>query len=871
MGVVSCIILILTLLSLSPLPPAGLDAGGSTPLQYPAVAEGEAAASVGVIPILGAWGVEEVRFSVEPSGSVFLDNLAVEGVLWWSRSIGVFTALYGYNYLNRLSIKVGLNLEDADVTIRYVSSLGDERCGVTNYLFNPVNNMILEAEITVSRECIDLYGLEVASVVVAHEVGHALGLGHTSYYQDLMYSYVVPEARPSTLDLVGLAEAYRWLKDGFFKTPPHSAALPSGIPFQYLLDEGGNPIVIAVTIIRVVGGYSTELERITINPGEEITLEAEEIIELTERERLRFVGWFLDGMMVSSSTSFTIKPRENLVLIQRYVKQYWINITTAYAGDVVGWFDEGEELEVSVPEIINLSNVTRLRFAGWEGLNITAPSFTLYVNDTLTAQAVWILQFNIRVTSPAGEVAKEIWADAGSQVNITLEERVINLGNGTRLLLTGFKIGDEILNGSSVRVVATRPLAAESLWRVQYLVKLLYEPLRVVNYTWVSKDENVTLEASEIINLGNMTRLKLRGWAVGELEHPGARLVLMVDKPLNVTVFYDVEYLVRVLSEYEVGVGDVWVRRGVSLVLEAPKEVMLSNVSKAVFLRWSGDAESPARRISVVVTKPLELVMEWRLEHVVRVLYPRPLDDKVMWVPEGGVVSVEAPEVVQLTGYRRLEFVGWSRGLGDENIAEIVVTGPVVVEAVYREAFLVTLVFRPDVGVTVLAEGPSGQVRELRSGLQTWLEKGRWVVLEAVFRGVDVGRGREFTVDGAEAEVTLDVKNVTVVVKDALGIPAPAVVAEFIRPSDNVVEYSTASNIAGEISNILVTGYVSKVRLYGLFPAVEAGLDGEDERIEVTIPLSYYTLALITPTALAALKIMTKFRRRNHVQGLMYY
>ncbi|RLE86551.1 MAG: hypothetical protein DRN04_19295, partial [Thermoprotei archaeon] len=80
--------------------------------------------------------------------------------------------------------------------------------------------------------------------IALHEIGHALGLGHTyseydEYGREIVYPYFTPgspKAYPSTLDVYGLAVVYSWTKIGLFKAPSKiTVSLPQSIPYKPLL------------------------------------------------------------------------------------------------------------------------------------------------------------------------------------------------------------------------------------------------------------------------------------------------------------------------------------------------------------------------------------------------------------------------------------------------------------------------------------------------------------------------------------------------------------------------------------------------------------------------------------------------------------
>jgi len=172
------------------------------------------------------------------------------------------------------------------------------------------------------------------------------------------------------------------------------------------------------------------------------------------------------------------------------------------------WVDASTNVTVSEPQdIISISPDTRYKFDHYD------PSNSVHMDQARTVTLVYKTQYYLTVTSSYGTAGGHGWYDSGATAYATLNTGIIDQGNGTRRIFTGWG-GDA--SGSNYTksnpISMSEPKTAIANWKTQYLLTVLTDPAGLspqptrnpageagpANGWWYDASTNVTLTAQSV-------------------------------------------------------------------------------------------------------------------------------------------------------------------------------------------------------------------------------------------------------------------------------------------------------------------------------------------------------------------------------------
>lgn len=748
-----------------------------------------------------------------------LDEAVDNALQTWNKAITEFAQEYGYHYLGNLDFEETSSYTFADVIINYVNQINDA-CGRTEVSYTSAGR-IVHVDVKLSKDCIGT-DYVLAYTVASHELGHALGLGHSNTEDDLMYPYYRGVRTPSTLDLYALSVIYDWMKDGVFQKPTaENLQLPETIEFKYLPSQEESSGTVTIRFLIDTGLGITVHEVRNVPYGTIVTFNADDVIDPGNKTRFIFIGWYSGGRLISRESTIQINATQNMDYVATYVTEYQVSIDLGYQ-NIRKWISRGDDLNIAVKTVRDLNNKTRLIFNGWEGdLEGENSTVNVKVYKPIESKALWKPQYYVEVVSEFANITGSGWYDNGSKVKIESPESEIYLGE-TKAILTGFlvnyyseKYDDYFENKTSIEITVCSPITVTAKWNIFHHVIILSSYVNPTIFDgWIKDGELLEKSIEKEVLYENSTKIVFKKWS-GDIISENPHLKLVVNKPMKILAEWTIYYLVKVMSDYDVKGGPIgWVERGEEVFFNASPTVrILDKNIRIVFSGWGGSIVSDNPVIDVKnLTSPLILKTIWKKQYLVVAEAPEVINFSYRkWVDSGGSVEINAPKEVKISDKKKLVFEEWIGCTSHEPLCTIQeVSHPISLEAKYSVEWFLKVIARSYDGdilenVSIKLK-KNDEVINASSGEFIWIGEGEWIVDESLWNMFDVTSHEKIYVDRRVGEsgilyVPVRVFKASFRVSDLIGFPIKDAKI-VVRTLDGTILFEGKTDEHGEVWNV---------------------------------------------------------------------
>lgn len=330
-------------------------------------------------------------------------------------------------------------------------------------------------------------------------------------------------------------------------------------------------------------------------------------------------------------------------VIALFKTQHYLKPITEY-GRVIGggWQDEGRTAQFELESDIVIDKKDdnmRYVFDSWDfGDYQNSASNSVDIIQPVTVKAKWTPQYrlSLQTTIPDYDLFGTGWYEQGKQVALIAEEELESSDSDIKYVFDKWvsKGPNPVIipnaQSPSTTITIDQPYVIEATYKESYRVNVWSQYGTPIGGGFYPKGEiaTITLSQNDVVVQPNKIRKVFEGWntfgartmnpdvSKDSADSVARNLLIIVDKPLNITTNWQTQYYLDVQSQEGTAKGAGWYDVGRMIPISIDQRSTPPGMwSSKVFDRWTGDIESTDMNERIIMSEPKTVIAEWKVDN----------------------------------------------------------------------------------------------------------------------------------------------------------------------------------------------------------------------------------------------------------------